>query len=192
VTTAETAVTFTVGAEHSAGAQDLGTRRRYAGSTTLRAWDVARFGRRREFDDLIAYTPQRTVTDPELMADDDLYTRGTVGLYLSPTAAGDPLSQQKERRLRPALQRFVPINVRPVLILAPRGDVEVFTPFDVALLDKVPLVDYWPPTGEAVSVALPGWTLFMSDVPGAPPLHLSADPAQPSTLKDRTWRPNAQ
>ena len=192
VTTAETAVTFTVGAEHSGSAEDLGTRRRYAGSTTPRAWDVARFGRRREFDDLIAYTPQRTVTDPALMAPDDLYTRGTVGLYLSPTAAGDPLSQQKERRLRPALQRFVPINVRPVLILAPRGDVEVFTPYDVALLDKVPLVDYWPPTGETVGVKLPGWTLFMSDVPGAAPLHLAADPANPATLRDRTWRPNAE
>jgi len=195
VTAAEPAATFTVGAVRSGGAEDLGTRRRYAGSTTLRAGDVARLGRRREFDDLIAYTPQRTVVDdPKLLAVDDLYTRGTVGLFLSPNAAGDPLSQQKERRLRPALQRFVPINVRPVVIIAPRGDIERFAPapYDVALLDKVPLVDYWPPTGETVGVSLPGWMLFMSDVPGASPVHLTADPAQPSTLRDRTWRPNAE
>jgi hypothetical protein len=192
ITAAEPKPRLAVGSTRSAGAEDLGTRRRYAGSETLRGRDVARLARRRDWDDLISYTPQRTVADPSLMADDDLYTRGTVGLYLSPTDAGNPLSLQKERRLRPALRRFVPINVRPVVILAPRADVEVFAPFDVALLDKVPLVDYWPATGENVSVNLVGWTLFLSDVPNAPPAHLSADPAQPSTLRDRTWRPNAE
>ena len=105
---------------------DTGTLRRFAGSTSVVLGDAARLGRHRLWDDLLAYTPQKPLgpAGGEVLRDDDLYTRGTVGLYLSQVLPDTPFTRQMVERLRPVLARFLPINVRAVVILAPRLDIE--------------------------------------------------------------------
>ena len=96
------------GTAGDAGAPDTGTVRRHAGSTTVVLGDAARIGGLRGFDDLVAYTPQRPAGD--LPRDDEVYTRGTVGLYLDDEPAAGTTA-----RLDAVLRRFLPINVRAVL-----------------------------------------------------------------------------
>jgi hypothetical protein len=90
------------------GAPDTGTVRRHSGSTTVVFGDTARLGALGGFDDLVAYTPQR----PEggRPGDDEVYTRGTVGLFLDAEPDAGTAA-----RLDAVLGRFLPINVRAVL-----------------------------------------------------------------------------
>jgi hypothetical protein len=104
-----------VGPALSMRLSDTGTLRRYAGSTSVVLANGARNARRSLWDDLLAYTPQRPQGGP--LQQGEYYTRGTVGLYLSQLTPTSPLSSQKVERLRPVLERFLPINVRAVVIL---------------------------------------------------------------------------
>ena len=195
VTQPEPAPRFIVGAPRSGGAEELGARRRFAGSTSLHVHDAARFGRRRDWEDLIAYTPQRTVVDPRTMSDDDLYTRGTVGLYLSPTISDDPLTEPTVQRLRGALARFLAAPVRTVVVLKPNVDIEVvYGPArDIGeqfVADDFPFAESYAGAAEAsVTVALPDWAIFHSAAPPTSPTDHTADPAVLTTLRSRTWFP---
>jgi phage tail-like protein len=96
----------------SAGSRDTGTARRYAGSTTVVLGDTHRRDRLGAWDDLVAYTPQRPADGPP--REDEIYTRGTVGLFLFRAGSG-PLDDSTAERLRAVLGRFLPINVRAVI-----------------------------------------------------------------------------
>jgi len=96
----------------SSAAPDTFTARRYAGSTTVVLGDTNRRDRMGAFDDLVAYTPQRPADG--LLREDEVYSRGSVGLFLS-RADSSPLDDSTAARLRGVLGRFLPINVRAVI-----------------------------------------------------------------------------
>lgn len=176
----------------SVRAPDTGSVARFAGSTSAPVRDQARVTRRRQFDDLLCYTPQHTLGVPrELpLKDDDLYTRGTVGLYLSQIVPNSPISQQRIQRLRPVLDRFLPINVRAVVILAPRVDIEfVFPPGDdmeELVFDKHPDIEHLAGLDDPFAMAdAPSWVQLLANTAG----HVSVDPGNPLTLRRRTFIP---
>jgi hypothetical protein len=176
---------------HSVRAPDTGTIRRFAGSTTIMPTDTARIRRRGRWDDLLAYTPQKPLGEPweESLQDGEWYTRGTVGLVLSQVIPQSPLAQQRVERLRAVLERFLPINVRAVVILAPRVDVEfVYQPnadLEETFLDNHPDVERFIGLEDTAAAALPEWGLLLSTTPS----HVSADVADLTTLRRRTYFP---
>jgi phage tail-like protein len=182
------------GAPHplaSVRAEDTGTLRRFAGSTSVPLAHAARIGRRRQWDDQLAYTPQKPIgppADPPL-DEDDFYTRGTVGLFLSQVIPDSPLSRLARDRLRAVLERFLPVNVRAVVVFAPRADVElVYTPdadIQEAYRDEHPDVEAYAGLAEQTLDAAPDWRLLLSTTLG----HVSADPNDPTTLRHRTFFP---
>lgn len=103
------------GMVHSVRLADEGSLRRFAGSTSVVPGHSRRTQLRRRWGDLLAYTVQRPAGEAPL-TDAELYSRGTLGLYVSATAHGDPLNSVEGERLRRILHRFLPINTRAVLI----------------------------------------------------------------------------
>ncbi|GAA2511353.1 phage tail protein [Winogradskya humida] len=100
------------GVASSGAGAGTGTARRYAGSTTVVLADTGRRDRMGAFDDLVAYTPQRP--GDGLLRGDEVYSRGSVGLFLS-RADSAPLGDSTVARLRGVLDRFLPITVRAVI-----------------------------------------------------------------------------
>jgi hypothetical protein len=191
VTSPPATVVEPLGPMHSFGAADSGTIRRYAGSTTATTADAARNGRHRRWDDLLAYTSQglRGPAWGEVLKDDDLYTRGTLGLFLSQFVPDSSLSQQRVERLRLLLRRFLPINTRAVVVLAPRVDIE-FAGDALAdsFSDRHPDIEYYTGLQDSAVVALPDWTLLLSaTLDNLPGDDVTADPANPATLTRRTY-----
>ncbi|MGW4229497.1 phage tail protein [Streptomyces sp. NPDC004980] len=175
----------------SVRAVDTGTLRRYSGTTTVVLGAASRNSRRGRWDDLLAYTPCAPLGAAfgERPSDSDLYTRGTVALYLSPLVPHSRLSAQLEDRLRPLLARFLPINTRVVIVYTPRSDIEyVYEPeHDLAetYRDQHPYVDTLVLPAEATEAALPEWVLLRTGLPG----HVSVNPSDHTTLFRRTWSP---
>jgi hypothetical protein len=156
---------------------DIGVRRRYAGTTTVVPRDLDRLRATGTWEDLLSYTPHRPdVASPAGLADDQPYTRGTVGLHLTQVASG-PLDEASAERLRAVLKRVVPVNVRVLVRLGPRVDIEEVYPADADLAetyaDVHPDIDNTGPVVESVSVQT-GWVVLHSAVPTVPP---PADPA---------------
>ncbi|HEX8073044.1 MAG TPA: phage tail protein [Pyrinomonadaceae bacterium] len=168
---------------------EAGTLRRYAGTTTAVLADIDRNKRRALWGDLLNYTPQRPAGGTPL--DNEFYTRGTVGLYLSQTIPDSALSQQMIKRLLPVLERFLPINVRVVVILAPRVDIEFVYGKGVEIgesyEDKYPFIEFYTGMGEDAAAPAPQMNVIMilSNTLG----HVSADPANPPSLRRRTFFP---
>lgn len=170
---------------------DSGTLRRFGGTTSAQNADIPRMGRRRRWDDLLSYTSQ----DPSgpALTDDDLYTRGTVGLFLSQLVPDGPLAQKRIDRLRPVLRSILPINVRAVVVLAPRVDIDyVFGPEadgtrepQDGFSDHHPFLEFYTGVTERSSVKLPDWSPLLSNTLG----NLSADPTDLTTLRKRTYYP---
>jgi hypothetical protein len=188
----------------SASMPDTGTAQRHVGATAVDLSDAARIGRHREWDDLLTYTPERPerpqtpedtldrAPDP-LPADAIWYTRGTIGLFLSPFTPASPLSQELRQRLRPVLDRFLPITVRAVVRLTPRVFVEyVYT----SLADigecyglRYPDIERYGGVTETSTTPLP-WGLLRSATLTEPiPIDLTADPGDLATLRRRTFVP---
>ena len=172
---------------------DTGTLRRYAGSSSVVLSDAARNSRRRQWDDLLVYTPER----PELgrpgetLPDDVYYTRGTVGLFLSGPVPASPAALDKSERLRQVLGRFLPINVRAVVVLAPRLDVEFVYPPGTEIgeryRDEYPFVELVPRAADVTAAALPFAMIRSADLTEPLPIDVSADPGQATTLLRRTF-----
>jgi hypothetical protein len=160
--------------------------RRFAGSVTVVPADLDRNRGLRHFGDLLDYTPQRPDGGP--LAPDELYTPATIGLYVQRGPAGRPLVSRDAERLRQLLDRFLPVNVRAVIVLRSAALEEVVfppgRPAD-AYRDDFPYVERYQGPGEATAVDLPGWLFFLS-TDGA---SVTADPASLSTLRRRTWWP---
>ncbi|KUJ69073.1 hypothetical protein ACZ90_14630 [Streptomyces albus subsp. albus] len=185
------AVTTPRGTGASARVLDTGTVRRYAGSTTVTLAAVDRNKRRRQWDDLLAYTPckPRGAEFGERLEDGDLYTRGTIALFLSPLVPDAPLSEHLEQQLRPLLPRFLPIGTRAVLVFAPRTTTEyLYTPnHDIteSYADDYPYLEFLSAPGETVEAALPDWVFLRATTAG----HVSVDPHNLTTFRRRAWFP---
>ncbi|XXT15198.1 hypothetical protein WME94_33605 [Sorangium sp. So ce429] len=164
--------------------EDTGTLRRFAGTTSVVVADESRRDRMRQWDDLVAYTPQKPMGEP--LEDGDLYTRGTVGLFLSPLISMDPLTQAMIERLSGVLRRFLPINVRAVVILAPRVDVEyVYAPQDIVerYEDDHPDIDRYAGPTDSAQAELPEWSFLLANTTG----HISWNPADTTSLFHRVF-----
>jgi len=101
---------------------DAETQHRLVGTTTVVPTDLGRIEHSLQWDDLLAYTVQRPDGSP--LADDERFTRGTIGLFVSNTANGRPLTELNVVRVRQLLDRFLPINVRAVIVFEPTLSVE--------------------------------------------------------------------
>ena len=184
------------------GGADTGTLRRYAGSVTIVPGDLARLNGRGGWDDLLAYTPHRPqgATWQAPLRDDEPYTRGAVGLYLTQVASG-PLDVATADRLRSVLPRIVPANVRVLVRLAPGIDVEELYPAGADLMDEFadvhPDIDYLGAVTETTAVTT-GWSLLRAAVLSVPaPADpeaggSSAEAADLTSLRSRTWSPPPQ
>ena len=188
---------------------DTGTARRHAGTTSVDLGDVARVARRREWDDLLSYTVERpdrwqhpetalsgAPSDPDFKPADDIwYTRGTIGLFLSPFAPTDPLSDEMRERLRPMLDRFLPINERAVVRLGPRIFTELVYKPGADIVETTsytaasPFVETFTGPVEEMTVPIPWALLRAVSVTGDDPIPLdvAADPADLATLRRRTF-----
>jgi phage tail-like protein len=188
---------------------DTGTVRRYAGATSVDLRDVARVGRRREWDDLLSYTVERpdrhqtptqsltgVPTDSDFkLADDIWYTRGTIGLFLSPFTPADPLSDEHRERLRPLLDRFLPINERAVVRIGPRIFTEFLYPAEHDIGETTtftivsPATEVVPPPTEGTVMPLPWGMLHAVSLAGDDqvPIDVAADPTDLATLDRRTF-----
>ncbi|MBZ4417427.1 phage tail protein [Myxococcus sp. RHSTA-1-4] len=170
----------------SARIAEEGSLRRHAGSTSIVLSDLARAGLQRRWGDLLAYTPQRPANEAPL-TDDELYTRGTLGLYVSRTPFGDPLTADEGERVRQLLHRFLPINTRAVLVLAPSLTVESMYPagqdIEERYQDNHPFIDTYPGPADGTSAALPGWKILASNTKD----DVSVDPGRPTTWRRRTF-----
>ncbi|HEY8942904.1 MAG TPA: hypothetical protein VIM73_01525, partial [Polyangiaceae bacterium] len=169
--------------------QDTGTLTRQAGAITVVRTHIDRTARRRRWDDLLSYTPQKPTGAPgePLLQDQELYTRGTIGLFLSQILPDSPLTQERVERLRPLLRKFLPIQTRAVVVIAPAVDIEnVYTPgadIGEAYLDEYPDIEHYTGLDDASSDALAGWEVLLSTTAG----HVSADPLDLTTLRRRTF-----
>jgi phage tail-like protein len=173
---------------------DTGTLRRFAGSTSVVLGDAARLSRRHLWDDLLAYTPQKPLgpAGGEVLGDDDLYTRGTVGLYLSQVLPDTPFTRQMIAQLRLVLARFLPINVRAVVILTPRLDIEYVYGRGIkigeAYEERHPIIELFTGLGEDTNAPRPrvDWLILHANIAD----QVSADPVNLTSLRRRAYFPD--
>ncbi|MBE8516887.1 hypothetical protein ILP97_05045 [Amycolatopsis sp. H6(2020)] len=164
--------------------------RRYAGSVTASTTDLDRNQLRRRFGDLLDYTPQRPDGTPP--APDEVYTPGTIGLYVERGPAGRPLTGRDADRLRQLLRRFLPVNLRAVIVLNSEElgeDVfDAVNPLTDSYSDAYPFAEVLPGITEQTAVALPGWLLFLS----TDGTRRTVDLSDPATMRTRSWWPPPQ
>jgi phage tail-like protein len=170
---------------------DNGTLRRFAGSVAADLNDLNRLRTRRVFGDMLCYTPNRPDGGAALV-DSELYTRGTVGLYVSRANQGAELTQLEADRLRELIQRFVPINLRVVVIVVEQADEEFVyqqgADIQDSYSDVYPFLSALGAISDSAAAAMPGLSLLTSNNV----TNLSANPANLSTLSRRTYFPPLQ
>ncbi len=168
-----------------------GTVRRFAGTVTASPGDLPRMRTRRAFGDLLTYTPNRP-DGAGTLTEDELYTRGTVGLYVGRSAKGNALTQTEAARLHDFLRQFLPVNLRALVIVVAPADVESIYGGGVDIgeqfTDVYPFVEALGPLADAGMAAMPGVTILQSNDLGS----LSADVASLATLQKRTFFPPIQ
>ena len=175
------------GADESRRAPEEAAIRRFAGSITAVPGDLDRNRGRGHFGDLLDYTPQRP--DGGALAPDELYTPGTIGLYVERGSVGRPLVRRDADRLKQLLQRFLPVNLRAVVVLR-SGELEeiVFPPgheLTDAYRDKVPLAERYQGLTDETAIVARGWQVFLSTDADS----RTANPANPTTMRRRMWWP---
>ncbi|MFJ8062432.1 hypothetical protein [Streptomyces sp. NPDC096142] len=160
--------------------------RRFAGTVTATLADLDRNRGTRQFGDLLGYTPQRP--DGGALAADEVYTPSTIGLYVERGPTGRPLVQRDADRLRQLLERFLPVNLRAVVVLGSGPLEELLFPAGHELADAFnddyPLAEVLR-IAEETGVDLPGWQVFLS----TDGTSVTVDPTQPTTLRRRSWWP---
>ncbi|WP_046733778.1 phage tail protein [Streptomyces humi] len=160
--------------------------RRFAGTVTATLADLDRNRSTRQFGDLLDYTPQRPDGAP--LAADELYTPSTIGLYVERGPTGRPLVQRDADRLRQLLERFLPVNLRAVVVLGSGPLEELLFPaaheLADAFSDDYPLAEVLR-IAEETAVGLPGWQVFLS----TDGTSITVDPTKPTTLRRRSWWP---
>jgi hypothetical protein len=175
----------------SARVPDNGTVRLYAGSISLSPQDLPRLRLHRHFGDMLTYTPNRPDGVGPL-TNDELYTRGTIGLYVSRGRKGNPLTRQEIERLREVMARFIPVNLRALVIVVASADVEFLYPAGTDILDSYlddyPFADALGEISDEAAAAMPGLVIILSNTAN----NVSANPADLTTLKRRTFLPPIQ
>ncbi|HEY4240009.1 MAG TPA: hypothetical protein VGM88_09350 [Kofleriaceae bacterium] len=177
---------------------DLATVKRYAGSPSANPGDLLRNRGIGLWGDLYAFTPQEPEQDDmRLLTDKELYTPNTIGLYVSRGRYGSPLTDDELARLRQLLASFLPVHLRAILIVVAGSTVEYVYDYDnpapdgppnligEAWSDAGPLLDTYGGALDDYAVALPGWRWIYSNRK----TDVSANPADPETLKLRTYYP---
>jgi hypothetical protein len=178
------------GGAYSRLVPDNGTLRRFTGSLAADPGDLTRIRTGKTFGDLLCYTPNRPDGVGRL-ADDELYTRGTVGFYVGTSKDSIPLTQQEVARLREFLARFIPANLRAVVITVTVADSEtVYGGADIQerYQDSYPFSDSLGDILEAFRATIPGLAIIKSNLTDS----VSANPANPATFQRRTWFPPLQ
>lgn len=170
---------------------DAGALRLRAGCRTVVMAHAARNLGRRGWGDLFTYTPEYpNLVSGDAPSDDHLYTRRTIGLYLRQARTGLPVTQEQITRLLQLLRRFLPINLRVVLIVSPEPLVEyVYTgESDItdSYMDDIPLVEVLSGLSDSTSVLAPEWAILISNDLAS----LSASLSDLATLRRRTWFPD--
>ncbi|WP_432949922.1 hypothetical protein ACQPXM_17735 [Kribbella sp. CA-253562] len=177
------------GSGTSRHAADEASVRRFAGSVTVTPNDLDRNRGRRQFGDLLSYTPQRPDGTPP--GPDELYTPNTLGLYVERGPAGRPLVARDAERLRQLLIRFLPVNRRAIVVLrSAQLDEEVFgpgQPLGDSYRDEYPFAEYLTVV-DASSVSAPGWRVFRFADP-ASRTSVPSTPTTPSAQPNRSWWP---
>lgn len=146
---------------------------------------------RRHWDDLFTYTPEYPhLPAAQTPTDDHLYTRRTLALYLRRARTGQPITQEQVARLKRLLGRFLPVNLRLVLILSPEPWVELvyseLADLTDAWADSVPLVEVLDGLADATAAAVPEWAVLLSNELAS----RSASELDLTTLRRRTWFPD--
>jgi hypothetical protein len=152
---------------------------------------TARNLERRRWGDAHTYTPEHPDRiDDELATQTHLYTRRSIGLYLRQSPIGQPITQDAIARLRQLLQRFLPVNLRLVLIVAPEPTVElIYTPggdIGESWTDNAPIVEVLTGLADAAAAAMPGVSVLLSNTAA----DRSADPLDLTSLARRAWFPD--
>ncbi|MFF3450538.1 hypothetical protein ACFYXJ_25740 [Streptomyces sp. NPDC002667] len=160
--------------------------RRFAGTVTATPADLDRNRGTRQFGDLLDYTPQRP--DGAALAADEVYTPSTIGLYVERGPTGRPLVRRDADRLRQLLERFLPVNLRAVVVLGSGPLEETVFPAGHELADA--FGDDYPVAevlriAEETAVGLPGWQVFLS----TDGTSVTVDPTKATTLRRRSWWP---
>jgi phage tail-like protein len=177
----------------SAQLSDSGTLRHFHGSTSIRSTDTRRNLRKRRWDDLLSYTPQQVevIGKTGVLVGENFYTPNTVGIYISRTQRETALTPRKVERLRQVLEQAIPVNMRAVIILAPRVDVEyvyesgTLNDLRETYQDDYPFVEYYTGVLEQTGVRLPDWIVILSNLRD----HISADPNNLPSLRRRSFFP---
>lgn len=146
---------------------------------------------RRRWGDYFVYTPEYPdVIDADAPTQTHVYTRRTIGLYLRQSPIGAPITSESIARLRQLLRRYLPINLRLVLIVAPDPLVEYVYTTDADIGEKwsddIPFVDSLGALSDGSSVVIPGLGILIANDPES----LAFAEAALATLKRRTWFPN--
>ncbi|MFL6120438.1 hypothetical protein [Actinophytocola sp.] len=171
------------GADDSRRAPEEAAIRRFAGSVTAAPADLDRNRGRGHFGDLLDYTPQQPDGGP--LAPDELYTPGTIGLYVERGPTGRPLVRRDADRLKQLLQRFLPVNLRAVVVLRSGELDEVIPPPTDAYRDKFPLAERYQGLTDETAVVPRGWLVFLSTDAES----TTADPTHLTTPRRRSWWP---
>jgi hypothetical protein len=177
--------------QESRRAPNEASARRFSGSITVSLPDLDRNRSRRRFEDLLSYTPQKPRASAEApLEPDELYTRGTIGLYVERGPAGRPLTGEDADRLRQLLDRFLPVNLRAVIVLRPSPALleHVFGPgheLADSFEDSYPFAEVYSGPTDTTAAGLPDWLLFVT-TDGA---SVTADPGDLTTLRRRSWWP---
>lgn len=170
---------------------DAGSLTLRSGSRTLVLGHTARLLGRRHWGDLLSYT----IEHPTRLADDELhdthfYTRRSIGVYLRQARNGKPITRTQIDRLLQVLRRFLPINLRLIVFIAPDPVIEfVYTAgadISDSYFDAAPLIEVLDGLADEVLDLLPDLAYFLaSDL-----MSLSTSFGDLTTARRRTWFPD--
>jgi phage tail-like protein len=170
---------------------DNGTVRRFAGSLAADLSDLTRLSLRGGFGDRLCYTPNRPDGAGTLL-DTEYYTRGTVGLYVSAAAPAATLTEAEAGRLAEILSRFLPINLRALVMLVQSPVVELVYPNaggpTDSYADVYPFVSAYGTITDSAAAAMPDLSVLLANAAA----DVSANPADLTTLRRRAWFPALQ
>lgn len=86
---------------------------RYTGSTATDFHNTAKNSFRKDFEDIQHYTYDT------LKGDSNWYARDTLGIFLQPDTVNEQFAFLKASRILKVLKQFLPVQVRPVIIMKP-------------------------------------------------------------------------
>jgi phage tail-like protein len=163
---------------------------RYAGATTVHNNNVAKSALRGQYEDFQTYTYDTGRNGRRTQQ--NWYARDTVGMYLTPNTEDPVLIERNRNLIESALRKFLPINVRTVLIIEPSVREEAVYP-DArlptdAFSDQLTVIadEVLAGVQDAHGDAAPDWTWLATWESGSPVGRTVDTAADPIDLGDRT------